>query len=180
MATKSVSGRGETFTRVRPEVASIDQYVKLLRIEGPDGEVDIDECLIQQPELYWHVANEAAIAVSERDTVKLDLEIATAAEDDRLRGMADRNKEKVTEAGIRQQLAGSTKLQALERKLLEKKLLADSWEALHQSYRQRSYALSGLTDRSIARMGGGDSAVDHLANRRREEAGKQRRRMRGV
>lgn len=183
MGTKHVDGKSKSkndFHRAKPETPSIESYAAQLSL-GDVNEIDLDEALIKQPELFYNVADALAIAMSERDGAKLDFESAVAEEDGRLRVQAERKEEKLTEAGIRQLLAANPKLQELESNRLRKKLQADRWEALHAAYKQRSYALSALNDRAVARMSGGkDSAYDNLAASRREAAGRERRRMRGA
>lgn len=140
---------------------------------------DLSECLIRQPESYYHVADAHAMMVAERDSAKLDLEEAEAAEAKKIRALAAANDEKLTEAGLRQELTLSARLQGLNNKLLELSAEVNAWAAMRDAFQQRSYMLRELVGMYLTRISGsGTGMVSDLSDRNRAAAGEERRRRR--
>lgn len=113
---------------------------------------DIDRCLVEQPDLYYHVAELYANALSERDGAKLDLEEASADLDMQFRRDALEKEERITEEGFKQRLRASPKIKKLNRDFLDLREQADILLALKESYQQRSFMLRELVSRQIAEM----------------------------
>lgn len=136
----------------------------------------LDDCLIDQPEHYYHAAVAAAEATARRDALKLDLEEAEAEESKKLRELAFQRDEKVTEASLKQQLKLIKRLQNLERDHLEHKAEADKWAALRDSFKQRSYLLPELVAMHLSRLSrtSVSGAMTDLSEARREQAGRLR------
>ena len=190
----------KTPTRREAERPSLDQYRDQLAIDR----VDLDECLIKQPELYYHVAEGHVQAAAERDAVKLELEEALAEEDEKLRRqLADeeakaaadeedkpkkgrgRSPGGMTETAIKGKIAMLPKIQQLQRDFLDAKKEADRWYALKEGFTQRSYMMKELVNlmlsqlRDNAASSAGNSARADLADSNRQQAGQIRRQRRG-
>src|ERR1700757_192795 len=97
-----------------------------LRI-NPDA---LDDCLVEQPGYFYHVAEAVSEANARRDTIKLELEEVTAELDQDLRAKAAAEEEKITETSLQNRLRTMPKLKALQRKYLEARTDADRWVAL--------------------------------------------------
>lgn len=144
-------------------------------------EADLDRCLIEQPELYFHVADNHARAVAVRDAAKLDLEEAEADLDEQLRRQAEKAEERVTEAQLRQRVAASPKIKQLKREHLAARSEVSSWSALQDAFSMRSDLLRKLVDSNIHRRradnisSGSAGARGDLAAQNRAEAGALRR-----
>jgi hypothetical protein len=126
-------------------------------------EDDLDSGLVQQPDLFYHVSDGFSTAVSIRDGVKLELEELKAEMDQSIRaavarareGLSDaelKTRDKLTETGLQNQIQGLPKVKELERKFLQSKYQADRWEALKNSYQQRSWALRELVTLRVRRQ----------------------------
>lgn len=113
---------------------------------------DLDRCLVQQPDLYYHVAELYANALSEKDGAKLDLEEASADLDMQLRKDAQEKEERITEEGFKQRLRASPVIKKLNRSFLELREQADILLALKESYQQRSFMLRELVARQISEI----------------------------
>jgi len=142
---------------------------------------NLDECLVEQPGFFYHVAEEVANANARRDTLKLELEELMAEEDGKLRSAAARAEEKVTEASIQNHLRTLPTVQAAQRKYLAARTQSESWAALKEAYSQRSYMLKELVALYLANMHnlgverGAISARGQLADAARARGEDQRR-----
>jgi hypothetical protein len=164
------------------EKPTLDNLRDALTID-PD---DLDTCLTQQPDLFYHAADQQAQATSRRDEIKLNLDEATAEIDGRLRKQAVEHDEKITEALLQQRLRIQPRIKELMREFLEARVLADRWQALKESYSQRSFMLRELVQRQIAQLHHlslergvasskaalGDAAHERIANSRKERYGR--------
>jgi len=163
---------------------SPDDFLPSLAIDRGD----LDGCLTEQPETYYHVSQEFASAVAERDQTKLELEELQASLGQELRAIALREEEKLTETGLQQKLTAHPKIQDLQRVLLQKRKDADRWQALKESFSQRSFMLRELValfiaqrhDLAIESGAGQARTVRELSESTRKEAGRLRRIKRGA
>jgi len=137
---------------------------------------DLDTCLVQQPGLFYHVAEQYSLAVSQRDEAKLALEEKTAELDKQVREAAVQADEKLTEAGIQNRLRTMPKIKELQRDHLELRTQADSLLALKEAYMQRSYMLKELVALQLSQFHG--LAVERGSTSARHELG-DRNRQRG-
>jgi len=140
----------------------LHKYKGELRIDR-DG---LDDCVIRQPELFYHVAATLAVATAERDAVKLQLEEAEAHESHSIRRAAVQLEEKLTENSLKERLRMSSKLQALEQELLVAKADVEALAAMKEAFSQRSWMIRELVALHLSRaastsMGG---ARDNLAS----------------
>lgn len=135
--------------------------LEMLREQLQIDRDDLDTGLVEQPDLYYHVAEAFVLAVAKRDEAKLDLEQATADLDKQFREAAAEADppEKLTEAAITRKLASAPRIQTLERGLLRLRVEADKWQALKESFQQRSFMLRELVAIFVRRMG--DVSLEH-------------------
>lgn len=130
-------------TRVRPNGPNLEDSLQI----DPD---DLDTCLVEQPGLYYHVAEDVAMANSRRDGLKLELEEAEAELDQQIRNDAFRADHKVTEGFIKGKISTSPNIKDLQRKLLAAKTTAEKALALKEAYGQRSFMLRELVAVQLA------------------------------
>ncbi len=114
---------------------------------------DLDTCLVEQPDLYYHVAENYVNAVARRDAVKLSIEQVTAELGEQMRKAAAAREEKLTESAITRKIADTPRLQEMEEQYLSLRLEADKWQALKEAFQQRSFMLRELVAIFIRRMG---------------------------
>lgn len=113
----------------------------------------LDAALVEQPDLYYYVAENYVNAVARRDAVKLSIEQVTAELGEQMRKAAAAKDEKLTEAAITRKLADTPRLQEMEEQYLSLRLEADKWQALKDAYQQRSFMLRELVAIFVRRMG---------------------------
>jgi len=177
------------------DTADIEYYRDKLAIDR----VNLDDCLVEQPELYYHVANNHVLAAAERDAAKIEYDDAFAEEDNKLRKRLadeeaaaedeDNPKKKkgrgagpggMTETAIKNQLTQLARLRDLQWAYFEKKKAADLWSVLKEGFGQRSKMLPELValmlsqwrDHAIANAG--NKARGDMSDNIREQAGKLR------
>lgn len=124
-------------------VALLKQLEAKLQI----NEHALDEALREHPDLFYKVASELALAISNRDEAKQDLDETEAQVDIHIRSQQI---EKTTEGNILSLKKIGPKVKAANDKLLEEKYNAAKWTALKEAYESRSYALSKLVDLYLA------------------------------
>jgi len=110
----------------------------------------LDIALREHPDLFYKVASELALAISNRDEAKQDLDEIEAEIDIKLRNDAAIVGEKTTETQIQSNKKIHPKVKSANDKLLEQKLHTAQWTALKEAYEARSYALSKLVDLYLA------------------------------
>jgi hypothetical protein len=165
----------------RAQASSWTRYRDKLVIDKDD----LDTCLVEQPELYYHVTEAHVMAVAERDAAKLTLEEAEAGVDRDLRLEAEDNSEKITETRVQQLIRLEPKIQRMRRDLAECTTEMNQLAALKEAYQQRSYMLRELVALTIsqshdsAMSAGSTEARGRLAESNRAMSGEMRRRQRG-
>lgn len=130
------------------ELKELPELEKGLRID----EHDLDQALLQQPDLFYRVAKAYAILASRKDAAKqgvleaeaiADLEVRTAHEK-KSRRDEDAKKKQPTA----QQVAAEVRLSSGVRRAIDDMLAISSaaaqYGALKEAYEQRSYALKEL------------------------------------
>lgn len=130
-------------TRVRPNGSHLEESLQI----DPD---DLDTCLVEQPGLFYHVADDVATANSRRDGLKLQLEETEAEIDQEIRTDALRLDFKMTEAMIKNKILTAPRVKELQRQLLEAKTNAERKQALKEAYGQRSFMLRELVAVQLA------------------------------
>lgn len=106
----------------------------------------LDDCLMEQPEIYARVAEAVALAEAERDAAQLGLEELGAELDKQLRGEAAKGDKRLTDKALDQLLKDLPRVQAAHRELLEAKKQAKLWRALEKAFEQRADMLKKLVD----------------------------------
>lgn len=137
----------------------------------------LDTALREHPDLFYKVASELALAISNRDEAKQDLSVIEAEVDAQVRKEAARMNEKTTETEIKSLVKLDKKTIAANDKFHEESYNAAKWAALKEAYESRSYALSKLVDLYIAnyyssntdKTTGGPSLRDMRANQVKEQ-----------
>jgi hypothetical protein len=162
-------------------MSTLEQYHKYLAIDKDD----LDRCLMEQPETYYHVSSAFALANADRDACKLDLEELQAQLDQDIRAEALRKDEKLTETSLQNRLKTLPKMQDIQRVFLKKRQEAESWQVLKEAFQQRSFMLRELVALFIAQrhdlaLEGGlgqarASLTDDKADQNRAAAGALRR-----
>lgn len=162
----------EAFTPAEGPSEDREEFEGQLEIDADD----LDEALIRQPELIYHVQEQVVLAQDAYDLVRLELKEAEADEDNKVRALAEKNEDKITEPFVKKQVEGSPRIVSLKRKELRCKKEVGLWEALRDGFKARGYALSGLVDLNINRSpSGAGSAASRRAESIRAEANAQRR-----
>lgn len=118
-----------------------DNYEELrdaLRID----KFNLDDELIRNPELVQRVGESVELAISQRDEASLDLKNAMAAMDAVIRGEA--GDKKITEKAIEQEINDTVKIIDMRKNIIRMTEKVGRWQALRESYRDRSAALKGL------------------------------------
>jgi hypothetical protein len=151
--------------------ASVTQFRSRLRIDR----ADLDGCLMEQPELYYHVAEAHAFAVARRDRCKVDYEEAVAKHDDRIRSKAADEGERMTDTRTAHRIALVPEVQSLQRQWIESRAEVESLLALKEAFQQRSFMLRELVAWAVAHQydlvmerggGSGRAALAEAAGRR--------------
>lgn len=152
-----------------------DRYKKYLAIDR-DG---LDDCLIKQPELFYHVSEQYTLAVGRRDAAKLELEKVEAEISQSIRENALKREEKVTEAGIAEKITIAPRVYTLRFDLLQLKGEVDKWLAMKEAYQQRSFMLRELVPIHLSQLYSGTSSVrGDISEHNRKLAGEERVRRR--
>jgi hypothetical protein len=117
---------------------------------------NLDEELIQHPEVFYRVADKVAYLVSQRDAAKQDLAEVEARVDAQIRHDLEVRGEKVTERMVdsekvlhQQVIKAKKTLHALNDQL-------GQWQALKEAYQQRGYVLKDLVQLYISNYFGSD------------------------
>jgi hypothetical protein len=106
-------------------------------------EYDLDKALVRQPQLYFMVASEVAMAISKRDAAKQNLTENEAQADSIIRRKAT---EKLTEPEIKARVQLDKNVVEARDEYLELNLAVARWQALERSFDQRMSALKKLVD----------------------------------
>lgn len=145
----------------------------------------LDDALREHPDLFYKVASELALAISNRDESKQDLDEIQAKVDLDVRSEAAKFKEKTTEKEVMSMCQIDKAVIAANDKFLKEKYNTTKWTALKDAYEQRSYALSKLVDLYLAnyyssnedKKTGGSNLRDARASHVKEELAERRKRV---
>ena len=107
----------------------------------------LDECLMEQPQIYAQVADSVANAEADRDSLQLTFDETWAELDKTVRSRPLQEAEKrLTDKAIEQQLRTLPKIKALSLGLQDAKREAKLWRALEKAFEQRADMLKKLVD----------------------------------
>ena len=159
----------------------LKDYQDRLRIDKHN----LDEELIQQPELFYRVSHMYSSACSDKDMFKESLEVMETKLFNKLRKEADALPGRTTDSSIRSKVSSMKEVIGLRTAYKEAKHRAEELLPLKEAYEQRGYALKELcnlysSNYFQAESGGKrkDDAMEATANRNRREAGKLRKELR--
>lgn len=140
----------------------------------------LDEANVRQADLFYRVAKQLALKISERDFSKTKLQELEAKVDGEIR--EDARDQKITEKDVESQKLQDQRVMSARRELTNLNNQVGVWSALKEAYTQRSYALGHLTDLYVgnyfAEAGPSRKASDFKdanSNRARNEMSNQRR-----
>jgi hypothetical protein len=123
-----------------------EQLEKALLID----EHALDEAIEEQPDCFHKVSKQLAILESRRDAAKQALADEEAKVDTELRMKARKNDEKITNDEIKAQTRLMPSVKKASQTYLELNGQVNLYEALKESFKQRSYALGHLVDLFVA------------------------------
>lgn len=124
----------------------MEEYEQGLRIDKNS----LDEEWLAQPELFYRVSKQHARFLSDKESLKVDIEILEAQLYSSIRQQMEEevgdSKQRITEAAIKSKVAATPEMQRLVRAHMQASERAASMLALKESYQQRSYALKDLVN----------------------------------
>lgn len=142
----------------------------------------LDEALMIQPEAFYRVAKEYALAVSRRDELHQTVSEIKAQQDISIRSRAKTKTDKITEKEIEAEVRKSKAVITATTEYLAAASEVNELAALKESYQQRAYALKDLVALHIANYYGdatqssGNSRLrDHNAESNKRAMADQRR-----
>ncbi len=107
-------------------------------------EHDLDNECMAQPQRFNDAAQESARAASRRDEAKDVLKTVEAEVEFDIRKKAEASGEKLTEPAVKAKVQLSARRQVAFKAYLEASLDADKWEALKESFKDRSFMVREL------------------------------------
>lgn len=155
----------------------LDQLQDQLAIDRDD----LDTCLSDQPNLYFHVADVYTRAIADREKAQSELSMTKARIDREIRHASAEEGTKRTEASIEKEMKGDKRYHEARRIWEDKAALAERWGALKESYQQRSFMLRELVQlyiserHDVAGQSGAYEARARKAEENRAAAGQMRR-----
>lgn len=163
----------------RRERSLLDQLADAVVIDKHN----LDECWVEQPDIFWRVADQLAKANNARDKAKLErdrviTEVGAELREDHEAAVARAGKGRVNETQLAREIEQDDRVVDARNEYQRLVYQAERWLALKESYQQRSYALKDLSNLHLAQYyqtnSGGDRR-DEAANSVRRQAGEQRR-----
>lgn len=156
---RSMSDMGE----LRKEAEAADRQRGAF-MENMDAAIKIDkhsldECVMQQPELFYRVAEKLALEISLRDELKDKLTVVQAEVDELVRMDAAKNETKVTESAIKNLVVQHPDVVSVRNTLARLNKSVGLLQALKESYSQRSYMLKELVSLFLASYYGDETAT---------------------
>lgn len=105
---------------------------------------DLDSAIIQQSVLFYDVSQELVSAKENRDRSKDGMERVEAELSGEFRMSLLDNKEKVTEARLKELVASDAEFRKARTLYLSARNVVDSWESMKEAYSQRSFMIREL------------------------------------
>jgi hypothetical protein len=131
----------------------MDVTEKDLRID----EHALEEALLDQPSLFYHVSREVALLVSQRDAAKQELQEIEALVDAEIRHDFEVSGDKITEKQVESAKLLDKRVKIAKRKLSELNEQLGLASALKEAFSQRAYALKDLVALYVANYYGQDT-----------------------
>ena len=126
----------------------------------------LDEALREHPDLFYKVASELALAISNRDEAKQELDEIESEVDLEIRAECARLGEKTTEKEVESHKKIDKRVKAANDTFLAERMNTGRWTALKEAYESRSYALSKLVDLYITGYYSDKSDIKHDGDNR--------------
>lgn len=133
----------------------------------------LDECVMQQPELFHKVAERLALDISLRDEIKDRLSVIQAEADAQIRRDAEIAEMKVSETQIKMEITKHPDVVEVRNLLASLNKSVGLLQALKESYGQRSYMLKELVSLYLAQYYGDETATASGAKDRAHERNKR-------
>lgn len=136
---------------------------------------NLDQELVEQPELYYRICEQYALAVSHRDQLHDGYKEVQAGLNIRLRRKMEEKGDKVTVAGLDAAVASHAKFLEAKAEHAEAAKEAELWVAMKDSFQQRAWVLKDLTQLYISgyfqnnSAGGSKHKVDEVEYQRNRE-----------
>jgi hypothetical protein len=106
----------------------------------------LDEAIENQPDLFYHVSQELAYLISERDAAKQAVENTESEADVSIRQLVKKSTDKVTESEIKARINNHKKVRDATDDYLNLCRKVGQYTALKEAFQQRGYALNKLVD----------------------------------
>lgn len=139
---------------------------------------NLDEGWVEQPDIFWRVADALAQANYERDTYKGVRDSIIATVDVELRADAQAAGTKITETSLAKEVELDERVRDARVKYQGLCFAAERWQGLKEAFQQRSYALKDLSNLHIAnyyQTNSGGERREEAATRARQLGGEERR-----
>src|SRR5262249_27736627 len=107
-------------------------------------ENDLHTALLEQPQLYWQVSKQVALAKSRRDAADQNLKVVEARTELNVRRSAREKKEDMTNPEVKSHVIIHLDVEKATKALQDLELQANEWSALERSFAQRMDALKKL------------------------------------
>jgi len=134
----------------------------------------LNECLMQQPEIYYRVSKLHAIAISEKDAAKQNLAEIEAEADLEIRHRARVHEEKITEKEIEANKRMDKRVDKAITELQKLNHEVNLLQALKDAFNQRSFVLKDLTQLYIANYYSESSQDNAQKSMRNHRVGRSR------
>jgi hypothetical protein len=127
----------------------LDELRASLRIDPND----IDQALEEQAEIFDRVAEAYEIACSQRDLAEAELKEVDAELMQQVRKRINKEEsskkkaDKTTDTAIKEEVYLMPAVKQARLRLIDAKLTAGRWKALKEAFEQRSYMITGVTNR---------------------------------
>lgn len=126
----------------------------------------LDECLVQQPDLFFKISERLALVLSRRDAAKDELKVVESEADEDIRQEAIDNDEKISEAQVKAKITKHASVLKASKRLSALNYEAGQLQALKEAYLQRSYMLKELVSLFLANYyGDGTGSANSKAAR---------------
>jgi uncharacterized membrane protein YheB (UPF0754 family) len=119
---------------------NVAEFKKYLQIDKHA----LDECVMQQPHLFFQVSEAFMQAAAKRDALKEELAVVDAKLDAEVREDLEKSDIKITEAKVKSNIGTDKRHEAAFRKYIAAKEHADVLMALKDAFQQRSYMLRDM------------------------------------
>lgn len=111
---------------------------------------NLDEELVQQPQLLYEVSSQLSLYTSRRDAAKQQLQNAEAAADNAIRRRASKREQRITEREIESRKRSDPEVEQANKVYLDLCYACNMLAGLKEAFQQRSYVLKDLVSLFVA------------------------------